>query len=138
VDYRLIILGVLFLALVGSVVYLVVTIRFARRQRALVDSVAPTPPVAPLTPPEAAPTAAAVPPAPPVPPATSTPAPAAHGLQAPSGRDQAPDYRPIGPVELRFTDGSASVGVRAGSRTFEEFQRAAAALFAELRRAVPR
>lgn len=118
-DYRLIILGVLFLALVGSVVYLVVTIRSARRQRALVDSLAPTPPVAPLTPPEAAPTAA-------------------HGLQAPSGRDQAPDYRPVGPVELRFTDGSAPVGVRAGGRTFEEFQRAAAALFAELRRAVPR
>lgn len=136
-DYRLIILGVLFLALVGSVVYLVVTIRFARRQRALVDSLAPTPPVAPLTPPEAAPTAAAVPSTPPAPTAPPAP-PAAHGLQAPSGRDQAPDYRPIGPVELRFTDGSASVGVRAGSRTFEEFQRAAAALFAELRRAVPR
>ena len=48
-----------------------------------------------------------------------------------------PEYHPVAPVELRFADGSKPVGVKQGTRTYEEFQRAASALFSELRRVRP-
>jgi hypothetical protein len=48
------------------------------------------------------------------------------------------DFTPIGPVDIRFDDGADPIGVRPGTRTYEQFQTAAAVLFAELRRAVPR
>jgi hypothetical protein len=50
----------------------------------------------------------------------------------------APEYHPVAPVELTFDDEGGPLGVRPGTRTFEEFQRAASALFTELRRARPR
>ncbi|HEY3317242.1 MAG TPA: hypothetical protein VGK50_02295 [Coriobacteriia bacterium] len=76
---------------------------------------------------------AAVSPGPVTSPAPQAPRPAP---PMPQGRN-APEYTPVAPVELRFSDGSAPVGVRPGTRTFEEFQRAAAVLFAEYRRANP-
>lgn len=52
-------------------------------------------------------------------------------------RPEPPAYHPVSPVELTFDDEQAPVGVRPGTRTYEEFQRCASALFSELRRVRP-
>jgi hypothetical protein len=65
------------------------------------------------------------------------PAPTAASVAVPPPAG-AHDYVPVAAIELTYDDGQPPVGVRSGSRTFEEFQRAAAALFAELKRATPR
>ncbi|MDO8880761.1 MAG: hypothetical protein Q7W44_08180 [Coriobacteriia bacterium] len=49
------------------------------------------------------------------------------------GRDVA--YALVAPVELHFAGGGARVGVRAGTRTYDEFQRLASILLGDLRKA---
>jgi hypothetical protein len=57
-----------------------------------------------------------------------------------SGRRSAPapetprDYTMVAPVELVFDDSGPRVGIRAGTRTYLEFQRIASVLFNDLAR----
>ncbi len=44
-------------------------------------------------------------------------------------------YHLVAPVELHFTGGGARVGVKAGTRTYDEFQRLASILLGDLRKA---
>jgi hypothetical protein len=44
-----------------------------------------------------------------------------------------PDYALVAPVELHFTEGGARLGVRAGTRTYAEFQRLAGILLGDLK-----
>ena len=56
----------------------------------------------------------------------SAPAPTLESESEPA--PDVPEYRLVAPVELHFTGGGGRVGVRPGSRTYDEFQRLAAAL----------
>jgi hypothetical protein len=46
-----------------------------------------------------------------------------------------PEYRMVAPVELRFTDGPRRIGIRPGTATFLKYQRLAAVLLGDLRKA---
>jgi hypothetical protein len=49
--------------------------------------------------------------------------------------DGVPTYEMVAPVELSFTVGDGRVGVKAGTRTYGEFQRLASILLGDLRKA---
>jgi hypothetical protein len=46
-----------------------------------------------------------------------------------------PDYTMVAPVELSFSDGAQRVGIRPGTATFLKYQRLAAVLLSDLKRA---
>lgn len=73
--------------------------------------------------------------------APSAPAPSATGAAAPAptraSRLRDGEYAMVAPVEMHFADRGKLVGVREGTKTFAEFQRAAANLLAELKRVSP-
>jgi hypothetical protein len=69
-------------------------------------------------------------------------APAASGIAVPEPIEKAVDdsaedsaYTLVAPVEIHFTDGGVWVGVKAGTRTHDEFQRLASLLLTDLRKA---
>jgi len=62
-----------------------------------------------------------------------TPTPAS--TPEPSRPAEVPEYSLIAPVELHFTVGEGRIGVKAGTRTYAEFQRLARVLLSDLERA---
>ncbi len=83
-----------------------------------------------------APTPAAVAPSEPetVPPDTASLEPSPMDRQAP-GAGETISYELVAPVELTFTVGEGRIGVKAGTRTYDEFQRLASILLGDLRKA---
>lgn len=62
------------------------------------------------------------------------PAPAPAPAAAPRSAD-IPEYVLVAPVELHFTGGGSRIGVKAGTRSYLEFQRLAGILLQDLRSA---
>jgi hypothetical protein len=56
-------------------------------------------------------------------------------VDTPAGEAEPHEYALVAPVELHFTRGEGRVGVRAGTRTYGEFQRLASILLDDLRKA---
>jgi hypothetical protein len=85
-------------------------------------------------------TAAYEPPAPvayepPAPVAYEPPAPVAYEPPAPAAHEPPPAYDMVAPVELMFTDGPKRIGIRPGTATFLKYQRLAAVLLGDLKKA---
>jgi hypothetical protein len=71
---------------------------------------------------------------PPAPVAYEPPAPVAYEPPAPVAYEP-PDYDMVAPVELMFTDGPKRIGIRPGTATFLKYQRLAAVLLGDLKKA---
>jgi hypothetical protein len=71
---------------------------------------------------------------PPVPVAYEPPAPVAYEPPAPVAYEP-PEYDMVAPVELMFTDGPKRIGIRPGTATFLKYQRLAAVLLGDLKKA---
>jgi hypothetical protein len=79
-------------------------------------------------------------PSPPAPVAYEPPAPVAYEPPAPVAYEPPapvapPDYDMVAPVELMFTDGPKRIGIRPGTATFLKYQRLAAVLLGDLKKA---
>jgi hypothetical protein len=74
------------------------------------------------------------PPPPPAPVAYEPPAPVAYEPPAPVAYEP-PEYDMVAPVELMFTDGPKRIGIRPGTATFLKYQRLAAVLLGDLKKA---
>ncbi|MRS13142.1 MAG: hypothetical protein EG823_08785 [Actinobacteria bacterium] len=61
------------------------------------------------------------------------PAPEPAPIPARARPADVPEYRLVAPVELHFTVGEGRIGVKAGTRSFAEFQRLAGILLQDLR-----